>query len=69
MSTDFGAWTGLFEPETRHLREQRSGLPGFGARPALHPAWREPDDAEDGVDPAMLSAPTSLNRRPAGLRR
>jgi len=68
MSTDFGAWTVIFEPEARHLREQRSGLSGFGGRPALHPAWREPDDAEHGIDPVLLSATPSLNRRPAALR-
>ena len=67
MSTDFGVWTGIFEPEARHLREQRSGLSGFGGRPALHPAWREPDDAEHGVDPALLTATAALNRRPDGL--
>lgn len=69
MSTDFGVWTGIFEPEARHLREQRSGLSGFGGRPALHPAWREPDEVEHGVDPALLTATASLNRRPAALRR
>ena len=69
MSTDFGVWTGIFEPEARHLREQRSGLSGFGGRPALHPARREPDDAEHGVDPALWTATASPNRRPAALRR
>jgi hypothetical protein len=69
MSPDFGPWTGISAPETRALREQRSGLSGFGGRPALHPAWREPDDAEHGVEVALSSATPSLNRRPASLSR
>jgi hypothetical protein len=69
MSSDFGHWTGIFPPEARDLREQRSGLSGFGGRPALHPAWREPDDAEHGIDAALLSATTSLARRSTVLSR
>src|SRR4029450_2947454 len=41
MGPDFGDWT--------ELREQRSGLPGFGGGPSLHPAWREPA----GYDPQV----------------
>lgn len=30
----------LSATEVRQLREQHSGLSGFGARPSLHPAWQ-----------------------------
>jgi len=29
------------------MRDARSGLPGFGGRPSLHPAWRDEDALSD----------------------
>ena len=48
MRLDFGDWSDHPASPAGQLREQRSGLSGFGARPALHPAWRAPGEADDG---------------------
>jgi hypothetical protein len=50
---DFGDWSDRLPVPAGQLREQRSRLTGLGARPALHPAWRAPSEADsDGKDEA-----------------
>ena len=50
-------------PDPRLLREARTGLSGFGDRPSLHPAWREPPAPERG-GVVELGAPS---RQPAAM--
>ena len=42
MGIEFGNWTDGAPTPAPLLREERSGLSGFGGRPELHPAWRAP---------------------------
>ena len=44
-------WDRHARDELAVIREARSGLTGFGRRPALHPTWQEPA-AEGMADPA-----------------
>ena len=48
MGLDFGDWSDRLPIPAGQPREQRSGLTGLGARPALHPAWRAPSQADGG---------------------
>jgi|GEM_PF-6480521 len=43
--------------------EQRSGLPGLGSRPSLHPAWDE--DQQEGI--AKAAAPVNTQMGAAGV--
>ena len=63
MRFDGGDWNDHPASPAGHLREQRSGLTGFGARPALHPAWRVSE--ADGERPGKAFA----LRPPAAARR
>ena len=63
MSIDYGDWS--IDPAfpAARLREQRSGLSGFGARPALHPAWCAPGEPEsERPDRRGGSEPVSISR-------
>lgn len=67
MSSHVGHSNRVWAEDAHELREPRSGLSGFGGRPVLHPAWREPEEAT--VDLALLSATAANGRRAIGLPR
>jgi hypothetical protein len=55
-----GAGTGAFDASPRVLedaREVRSGLPGLGARPQLHPAWQDDSRPTPRPQPTALAQP------------
>jgi len=65
MSNGFGDLSQDRALAAHQLREHRSGLSGFGGRPALHPAWRAPSDPDAARSDAGRDAapPTSGVRR------
>ncbi len=65
MDPEFGDWTGGGAAE---IREQRSGLRGFGERPWLHPAWRTPAD-HDPLSGVVALDGGSANRVPVAKPR
>jgi hypothetical protein len=55
MSVNLPATTTSLAAARDALREQRSGLPGLGGRPSVHPAW-QPDKPASAADAAPADA-------------